>query len=115
MVKVNKKAVADKRSKKRTTKKVSSVAKDLLGRVNSEVLFALNKIQEDLATKDAIFALVRQMIDEEKDYLLARDSGDPLLAVKHANAKGRISGLTYLCHLIEGSGDEIERREEKNG
>ena len=101
--------------KKIIRKKVSNLAKDFLGRLNSDILFALNKIDQDSQEKEAILSVARQIIEEEKDYLLSLNSGDVVLSVKHANAKGRIASLTYLIHLIEGAGDEIERREEGNG
>jgi len=98
---------------KKKKKFVSSVAKDKLSRLSSETLLSLNEIRKKDKLKDALLEVIRQMIDEEKDYVLKLNSADAKLSTQHANAKGRIAGLTVLMHLIEGSGEEIEKREEK--
>ena len=94
-------------------KRISKQAKDKLARLKIDIVMALNEIRKNDDLKKSVLAVVRQMIEEEKDYVLSLNSGDDRLAVKHANAVGRIAGLTNLIYMIEGSGDEIERREEK--
>jgi len=93
-------------------KKISKVAKDKLKRLKIDTVVSLNEIRKDLKLRDAVLRTARKTIEEEKDYILSLNSADEDLSVKHANAKGRIGGLTGLIYMIEGAGDEIERREE---
>lgn len=92
-------------------KKISIIAKDRLKKLDIDTLVSLNEIRSDLSLRDAFLKMVRQLIEEEKDYIISLNSADPDLRTKHANSLGRVGGLTEFIHMLEGSGDEIERRE----
>lgn len=81
--------------------------------MSSDTVFSLNEIRKNDKLKESLISVARLMIEEEKDYVLSLNSADDKLSTKHADAKGRIGGLTILIHIVEGSGAEIERREEE--
>lgn len=94
-------------------KRISKIAKDSLAQQSIDTIIALNEIRKDDKLRDSLLSIVRNLIEREKDYILGLNSASEDLSTKHANAKGRIGSLTMLIHMVEGSGDEIEKREEE--
>jgi hypothetical protein len=94
-------------------KKIPQVAINRLKRLDKDTLLALNKIRTTMKYHQALMTVARLVIEEERDRLLALDSADPNLPTKHADGKARAASLTEFMYMLEGSGDEVERRDEK--
>lgn len=96
-------------------KKISAEARRILTKLEPDTLFGVQNLNGSLAEKEALMKVIRYLLDIEQDYIIALDSADENLKIKHANAKGRMGSITLLMHVIEGADEEIERREKENG
>lgn len=96
-------------------KKISAEAKRILTKLDSDTVFGIQNLNGSLNQKDALMKVIRYLLDVEQDYIIALDSADENLKIKHANSKGRMGSITLLMHVIEGADEEIERREKDNG
>lgn len=94
-------------------KKIMAVAVEKLKRIDGDIVFGLDGIRSNIKLHDSLIALVRELIEEQKDYVIKLDSAAPNMREDHAFSRGQVASLTTLLHLIEGSGDELERREKK--
>ena len=92
-------------------KKISELARMRLKTMPLDGLIALDLIRKDLKISMGLMDVTHTIIEQERDSVIALDSANPNLPTLHANHKGWAGGLTFLGHLIEGSSDELERRE----
>lgn len=93
-------------------KNISPYIETQLKELPEAVLGGLLKIKNDPKAMKALQYLIEQVRNDEERYVFEIASGDDTLPIRHAYAKGRVSGMGTILDVIQAAAKKLDEKEE---
>ena len=97
------------------------MTRDILSREETQIIRKLNEKQladlakiAGMAEAKTLNVVIHALVDQSKSVFLTESSFDPVkLAIRHADEKGRISGIQSFINILVHANAELNRRQNK--